>query len=89
MEDKEKYEKLLRVDASTFYQFLNLIRSDIEKQTTDLRVLILPYVKLAATIRFLATVCEYSDLQYIFRVHKSVLSKTIPKVCEGIYSIYY
>ena len=31
LEDKEKYEKFLRLDAFTFDDLLNLIRSHIEK----------------------------------------------------------
>ena len=31
LEDKEKYEKFLRLDAFTFDELLNLIRSHIEK----------------------------------------------------------
>ena len=44
-----------------------------------------PKLKLAATIRFLATGACYADLQHLFRIHKSTLSKIIPEVCEAIY----
>ena len=29
---------------------------------------------------------EINDLQHLFRIHKSTLSKFIPEVCESIYN---
>ena len=43
-------------------------------------------VKLAAAIRFLSAGVNYADLQHVFRIHKSALSKSIPDVCEAIYT---
>ena len=63
LEDEEEYKMFLRTDAETFVELLNLIKSDIEKQTTHLRDPIPSHVKLAEAIEFLATGCKYFDLQ--------------------------
>ena len=70
---------------NNFNELLKLIETDIEKQNTHLRDAIPAKIKLAATLRFLATRSNYTDLQHLFRVHKSRLTQFIPKVCEGVY----
>ena len=57
----------------------------MQKQDTVLREAIPASMKLAATIRFLSTGSNYADLQHLFRIHKSTLSKFIPEVCEALY----
>ena len=52
-----------------FDDLLNLVGGDIMKKNTNMRDAIPANVKLAATIRYLATGDSYSDLQYQFRVH--------------------
>ena len=42
-------------------------------------------IKLAATIRFLTTGDNYTNLQYQFRVLATTLSKFIPEVYDPIY----
>ena len=37
LEDEEEYKRFLRIDAETSVKLLNLIKPDIEKQTTYLR----------------------------------------------------
>ena len=68
-----------------FNEFLKLIETDIQKQNTHLRDAIPAKIKLAATLQFLATGSNYTDVQHLFRVHKSALSQFIPKVCEVLY----
>ena len=63
----------------------NLIEEDITRKNTHLRELIPATVKLAATIKFLATGENYPDLQYQFRVHQSTLGQFILEVCDAIF----
>ena len=44
-----------------------------------------PEIKLAVTIRFLATGTTFEDFSIGFRVHKSTIGKFVPEVCEAIY----
>lgn len=60
----------------------------ITKQTTIMRRPIDPEVKLAITLRFLATGESFESLMYQFRVHSSTIAKFIPEVCTKIYEVF-
>ena len=45
---------------------------------------IAPELKVAITIRYLATESTLKDLQYQFRLNKSTISKFIPEVYEAL-----
>ena len=55
---------------------LSLIENET-KQDKVMRDAVPAKVKLAATIRYLAMGVTYSDLQYAFRIHKSMLSRVL------------
>ena len=84
-EDEGEYKKFLHMSPDVFDELLNLIEEDITRQNTHLRESIPARVKPAATIRFLATGENYSDLQYQFRVHQSMLGQFIPELCNAIF----
>ena len=84
-EDEGEYKKFLRMSPDVFDELLNLIEEDITGQNTHLRESIPATVKLAATIRFLDTGENHSDLQYQFWVHQSTLGQFIPEVCDAIF----
>ena len=86
-EDEGAYKKFLCMSPDISDKLLNLIKEDITRQNTHLRESIQAPVKLAPTIRFLTTGQNYSDLQYIFRVHQSTLGQFIPEVCDAILKI--
>ena len=86
MEDEGEYKKFLRMTPEIFDDLINLIECDIKKKSTIMRDPIPPNIKLAATIRFLSTGANYVELQHIFRIHQSTISKFIPEVCEAIYT---
>lgn len=45
-------------------------------------------LKVAITIRYLATESAFTDLQYQFRLNKSTISKFIPEVYEALKDKY-
>ena len=47
-----------------------------------------PGLKLAITLRYLATGNSYKSLEYDFRVANSTISLFVPQVCEAIYEEY-
>ena len=71
--------------VENFDELLSFIRADITKENTNMREAIPPEVKLAITIRFLATGNYYQDISCNYRVHKSTICKFIPTVCEASY----
>ena len=42
-----------------------------------------PNIKLAATLGFLSTGANCAELQHIFWIHQSTISKFITEVCEA------
>ena len=85
IEDLIEYQKCLRISPEIFDELLGLKRSSITKQNTVMRDALSPSIKLAATVRFLATGASCTDLQHLFRIHKSTLARIIPDVCSAIY----
>ena len=85
IEDLIEYQKFLRISPEIFDELLGLIRFSIAKQNTVMRDALSPSIKLAATIRFLATGASYTDFQHLFRINKSTLARIIPEVCSAIY----
>lgn len=84
-EEPVEYQKFLRMSTEIFEALLEKIRPLISKQNTVMREAIPAEVKLAVTLRYLATGASHNDLQYSFRIHKSTISRFIPEVCLAIY----
>ena len=47
-----------------------------------------PGLKLAVTLRYLASRESYPTLQFAFRVARSVINKFVPEVCDAIITAY-
>ena len=73
------------MNPENFDELLDLIKEKITKQDTQMRQAISPELKLAITLRYLATGNTFTDLAYYFRVHRSTISKFIPDVCDALY----
>ncbi|KAL5019833.1 hypothetical protein ScPMuIL_002725 [Solemya velum] len=82
------YRNFLRVDADLFGEILDRITPAIRKSSTSFREPLEPGLKLAVTLRHLATGSTYADLMYAFRVARNSISLFVPKVCEAIYLAY-
>ena len=86
MEDESEYKKFLRMTLEIFDDLLNLIECEIQKKRTIMRDPIPPDIKLAAILRSLSTGANYAEMQHIYRTHRSIINKFIPKVCQAIYT---
>ena len=84
LEDFEMYENYLGMKPENFDEILHFVRYIISKDTTHLREPIAPEIKLAITIRFLATGNTYRDLSSAYRMHNSTIGKIVPEVCDAI-----
>ena len=84
-EDQNDYSNYFRMNPEEFDELFTLIENDITKNDTTMREAIPAAIKLAITLRFLATGESYRSLQYQFRVHRSTISKFIPKVCDQMF----
>ena len=88
LEDVGSFINFTRVDPDFFYEIQNRIGHRIEKQSTHWRKPLPPGVRLAITLRYLATGDNYRSLQYGFRVAYNTISIFIPEVCQAIVDEY-
>ncbi|CAH1957562.1 unnamed protein product [Acanthoscelides obtectus] len=67
-QDGNDFKNFIRMDYDTFMMLHDKVRLDIEKQDTYLRSSISSELRLAMTLRFLATGDSYRSLEYLTRV---------------------
>jgi hypothetical protein len=75
-------------DGSGFRNFLRMTPTDFEclLKNTRFRQSISPSIRLAATLRLLASGDSFTSLMYTFRISKQAISQFVPEVCEAIIS---
>ena len=67
-----------------FNELLHRIRPRLVKHDTTYRDDLEPGLKLAVTLRYLATGNSYVDLAYNFRVSNNSINILVPEVCQAI-----
>lgn len=77
------FKTFLRMEPDMFREILHRVAPRIVKRT-DCRAPLEPGLKLAITLRFLATGNSYHSLAFSFRVAHNTISKFIPQVCDAI-----
>ena len=87
-EDQSGYKNYLRITPDLFKEMVEKLSPRLRKQSTFMREPIQVGLKLAVTLRFLATGNSYKSLQYSFRVETSTICKFIPEVCKAIIAVY-
>ncbi|CAG2190044.1 unnamed protein product [Mytilus edulis] len=88
IEDEPSFFIFLRMPPVMFDELLNRVGPRIKKTDTLFRRALSPGLKLAITLRHLATGDKYSTLQYDFRVARNSISKFLPEVCRAIVDEY-
>lgn len=83
-EPSGEFENFSRMSLADFEFLLHKIGPRITKQDTDWRKAIPAKVRLAITLRFLATGDSYRSLHYLFKISSQVICKIIPEVCVAI-----
>jgi hypothetical protein len=87
-EDRPGYKNFQRVDPEMFQEILARVGPRIERRNTTFRKALEPGLRLAITLRYLATGDSYMTLQYGFRVSNNAISMIVPDVCEAIVAEY-
>lgn len=77
----------MRMNINSFYALMSKVESHIQRQETNMRKSIAPIARLEATLRYLATGCSYTSLQYSTRISKQSLSIIISETCDAIYEV--
>ena len=83
MEDQQSFFNFLRMPPEMFDELLNRVGPRIRKLDTHYRKALEPGMKLAITIRHLASGDKYKTLQYDFRVARKTICMIIPEVCQA------
>ena len=87
-EDKDiLFKNFTRMREKKFDRLLKLVTPIITKQSTQLREAIPSEIKLAITLRFLATGDNLMSLSYLFKVSKQFISAMLPDVLKAIIKV--
>lgn len=83
-EPSGEFKKFTRMSLEDFEYLLNKVLPMIAKQDTQLRKAIPPRVRLAITLRFLASGDSFESLHYLFKISPQLISKIVPEVCLAL-----
>ncbi len=84
VEDPAAFKNFVRVEPAMFWELHNQLGPAIAKQDTFYRKVLHPILRLAITLRFLATGDSYHSLMYGFRVAHNIISCIVLEVCSAI-----
>ena len=88
LENLEEFNNFVRVDVQIFQELLHVLGERITKKRTWSRQTIDPGLRLAITLRYLATGDSYQTFMYGFRVAHNTISGIIWDVCKAIVATY-
>ncbi|CAK1582633.1 unnamed protein product [Parnassius mnemosyne] len=83
-EPSGQFDNFCRMSSIDFEYLLQLIGPRIKKQDTVFRDSIPTKVRLAVTLRFLATGDSFKSLHYLFKISPQVISLIVPEVCKAL-----
>jgi hypothetical protein len=86
-DERYGYKQYIRMEAGQFQEILARIEHCICKRNTNFRIALPAGMKLAFTLRYIATGESYSSLRFSFRVSRTSIS--IRKVCRAIIEEYH
>ncbi|XP_063602199.1 uncharacterized protein LOC134778223 [Penaeus indicus] len=86
MNDAMGFRNFTRLTPIDFEELLLMVGGQITKEDTKFRETIPASLRLAITLRFLASGDSYTSLMYTFRISKQAISRIVPEVCEAIIS---
>ncbi|XP_048247699.1 putative nuclease HARBI1 [Haliotis rufescens] len=87
LEDPEAFVNFLRLDIATFHELLASVEDRLTKNRTRWRDPVSPGLKLAVTLRFLATGDSHHSLMYNVRLAHNTISGMIVSVCNAILDV--
>ena len=87
-EDVRSFKNFLRIPPELFHEMVERVGPLIEKKDTFWRKALDPGLRLAITLRYLATGDSYKNLQYGFRVAVNTICNIIPDTCKAIIQVY-
>jgi len=88
VEDVKSFKNFLRLEPQMFDELVERVGPRIWRQDTTYRKALTPGLKMAITLRYLASGDSYMSLMYNFRVPINTISIFVPEVCEAIQNEY-
>ena len=86
-ESRGDFKSYLRIEPAMFREMLDWLLPRITK-SDDSRPALAPGLRLAITLRFMATGDSYHSLAFNFRVAHNTISILVPQVCSSIVAEY-
>ena len=87
-EDPQGHKNFVRIYPELFADMVTRLTPLLQKKDTRFRKSLAVGLKLAVTLRHLASGNDYASLEYTFRVSRSAVSKFVPLVCDAIIKTY-
>ena len=84
-EDKKTFRNFMRMPPEMFDELLERLRPRITKQMTFYREPLDPGMKLAITLRHLASGSKYTNMRFGWRVPHNTISLVVREVCRYFY----
>lgn len=86
-EDIPGYISFQRMHPDLFKELLEMVTPLIQKKDTRMRRSIQPGLRLALTLRYLATGSDFKSTSFMFRVAANTISQIVPAVCAAIHQV--
>lgn len=86
-EPSGEFENLTRLNHTDFQYLLSKVSPIISKKDTHWRLAIPAKLRLAITLRYLATGDSFKSLHFLFKVSSEIISKIVPEVCTAIVEV--
>jgi hypothetical protein len=83
-EPSGEFQNFCKMSSTDFEYLLQKIGPTISKEDTNWRECIPAKIRLAVTLRFLATGDSYRSLHFLFKISSQIISRIIPEVCAAI-----
>lgn len=83
-EPSGEFDNFCRMSSGDFELLLQMIAPTISKENTTFREAIPAKIRLAVTLRYLATGDTFKSLNFLFKISPQVISTIVPQVCRAI-----
>ena len=87
-EDPSSFHNFMRMPPAMFDELLHRLTPRLSRPATFCRPSLEPGMKLAVTLRHLASGAKYRDMQYAWRLPHNTISKVVREVCAAIVEEY-
>ncbi|CAB3222652.1 unnamed protein product [Arctia plantaginis] len=81
------FKNFTRISCEEFELLVNAVSPLIAKQDTSYRKCVPVSIRLAITLRFLATGDSFASLMYLFKVSKELIARIVPEACKALISV--